>query len=124
MNSLSWMIYAADVAGGLDSTIATAAGITFAAGLCCTAAAGWYNICADDADRAIRNALIRVATFRFMPACAALAIMASVIPSQSTIYAIAASEMGEDVLNSETGSKAMQALDAWLDRQIAGEPTQ
>jgi len=43
---------------------------------------------------------------------------ANALPSKDTVYAIAASEVGESVLNSPTGSKAVQALNAWLDRQI------
>jgi hypothetical protein len=46
------------------------------------------------------------------------------IPSRDTMYAIAASEMGEDVLNSETGGKAVEALNAWLDRQITAPADQ
>lgn len=40
------------------------------------------------------------------------------VPPQETFYAIAASEMGEEIVKSETAGKAMKALDAWLDRQI------
>lgn len=40
------------------------------------------------------------------------------MPSKDTVYAIAASEMGESVLKSETGSLATQALNAWLKKQI------
>jgi hypothetical protein len=34
------------------------------------------------------------------------------------MYAIAASELGEEVYKSEVGQKAEQALRAWLDKQI------
>ena len=52
-------------------------------------------------------------------------MLSVVVPSQETIYAIAASETGETALKSDTGGKAVQALNAWLDRQIKGpvEPT-
>jgi hypothetical protein len=40
------------------------------------------------------------------------------MPSQDTVYAIAASELGGRVLNSQTGNLADQALNAWLKRQI------
>lgn len=49
-------------------------------------------------------------------------IGANALPSKDTMYAIAASEVGESVLNSPTGSKAVQALNAWLDRQINPAP--
>lgn len=40
-------------------------------------------------------------------------------PSKNTMYAIAASEIGEDVIKSQTASKAFRAFDAWLDKQLA-----
>jgi hypothetical protein len=40
-------------------------------------------------------------------------------PDKDTVYAIAASEVGDHVLHSKTGTLAEQALDAWLQRQIA-----
>lgn len=45
-------------------------------------------------------------------------ILANLIPGKETFYAIAASELGEEVLKSPTGDKAIRALDAWLDKQI------
>lgn len=42
-----------------------------------------------------------------------------VFPSSGTLYAIAASEMGERVVTSETGGKAIAALNAWLDKQVS-----
>lgn len=39
-------------------------------------------------------------------------------PSQETVYAIAASEMGESALNTPLASKAGQALEAWIDSKI------
>lgn len=50
--------------------------------------------------------------------CAA-AVLFCAFPASGTLYAIAASEMGERVIQSETGDKAIQALNAWLDRQIS-----
>lgn len=47
-----------------------------------------------------------------------LGLLLVFIPSSKTIYAIAASEMGEEVLASPTADKAHKALDAWLDDQI------
>lgn len=52
----------------------------------------------------------------------AAAVLFCAFPASGTLYAIAASEMGERVIQSETGDKAIQALNAWLDRQIAGKP--
>ncbi len=50
----------------------------------------------------------------------ALAV-AMFVPSKTTIYAIAASEMGERALQSPIATKAGRALEAWLDEQLAEE---
>jgi hypothetical protein len=49
-------------------------------------------------------------------ACIAIRV---VIPPKDTLYAIAASQTGEQMIKSPTAQKVVQALDAWLDRQIA-----
>lgn len=41
------------------------------------------------------------------------------VPSKNTIYAIAASEYGEEALKAPEASKAREAINAWLDEQIA-----
>jgi hypothetical protein len=43
------------------------------------------------------------------------------MPSRETVLGIAASEMGETALKTETGNKAVAALNAWLDRQLKPE---
>lgn len=113
MNNLSWMIYAADVASGVGTLVAVGAGVS----LCGAAGAALFGFIEE------QPAAVKLAGTALKFAIPA-AILAAVIPAPTTIYAIAASEMGEDVLNSETGGKAMQALDAWLDRQIAGNETE
>lgn len=49
-------------------------------------------------------------------------ISAAFTPSKDTVYAIAASEMGERVITSPLGLKAGKAIEAWLDRQITPPP--
>lgn len=46
------------------------------------------------------------------------AVATTVIPTRNTVYAIAASELGQRALETPTASKAVAALNAWLDRQI------
>ena len=53
-------------------------------------------------------------------------LASALTPSKETVYAIAASETGEEVLNSGVGTRATKALEAWLDKQIeeqTKEPT-
>jgi hypothetical protein len=56
---------------------------------------------------------------RFTPILAVVfALLGGLTPSRETIYAIAASELGEEALKSSAATKAQQALNAWLDKQI------
>jgi hypothetical protein len=115
MNSLSWMIYAADVVGGLN-TIASAGAVI---SLIAAPLWGLRNQWLDDFHGGQGKTPVPVK--QLLSCVTAFAIVAAAIPSSSTIYAIAASEMGETALKSETGGKAVKALNAWLDRQIAPE---
>lgn len=42
----------------------------------------------------------------------------ALLPSKNTMYAIAASELGEEVINSNIGTKVSQALEQWIDKQL------
>ncbi len=133
MNSLSWMIYGADVADSISHALTTGSilsgvGLLITTAVAATLKLGGPDIYSrDDADaqRAKHakwdaNAVLAVTVWkRLAVACASFALVASVIPSSKAIYAIAASEVGEQMLKSATVTKAQKALDAWLDRQIA-----
>lgn len=118
MNSLSWMIYAADVVGGADFIANAICLIAALAALGLVFFGSLLRVGAIGDDIKNSNRLYRVAAFRALPAFVVAGLLAAFIPSSGTIYAIAASEMGETALNSETGGKAIEALNAWLDRQI------
>lgn len=134
MNELSWLIYAADVTGTLKGVSAAAIGV---AALTCGGAylsrafnGDMSRLFADSSSESLRAESQRYLSRRdaankiFRPALivAAVASLFFVFsPSSSTLYAIAASEMGERVIASETAGKAVQALNAWLDRQITAE---
>jgi len=47
-----------------------------------------------------------------------LIFFSTLLPSKSTMYAIAASELGEQAMESRMGNKAMQAIEAWIDSQL------
>jgi len=135
MNSLSWLLYAADVSSGVDATLSAIAGLSavgsIASGIACCifrfSSPGFWSWQDSDERERIRKQWGAGASFSaksLKVSCAILiASMAvsAVIPARGTIYAIAASEMGEKVLMTQTGDKAVKALDAWLDRQIAGD---
>ena len=56
--------------------------------------------------------------FKFLIIPVITLLLTAAIPGKDTMYAIAASEMGEKILKTETAGKVQQALSAWLDAQI------
>lgn len=118
MNSLSWMIYLADVAESVSITLGMIAVISIIGGIICLIVYGVSH------DKDMAKAPLtgeRTISFWLFGTALATRLINAPIPSPETVYAIAASEMGEQVISSPTAGKAMKALDAWLDRQIAGE---
>lgn len=118
MNNLSWMIYLAEASGSLSFVLGLAAVVFLFAAVCKTLAVFCDDFETGNPKTRRKGRIYFAAAFKF---AAPLAAASVVLPSSQTVYAIAASEMGEKALNSETGGKAIKALDAWLDRQIAGE---
>ena len=123
MNSLSWMIYLADVC---ESTRFLAGLVSIVgAGAVAVAAIHWkWRIDFDgvEEERAAKKTFLSTAKFIVLPfSVAALLLVAT--PSKDTVYAIAASEMGEQVLKTPEANKARQALNAWLDKQIGDAKT-
>lgn len=47
-----------------------------------------------------------------------LLVSATLLPSKETIYAIAVSETGEKILQSEWGKRGGRAIEAWITKQI------
>jgi hypothetical protein len=117
MNGLSWLIYLADVADNLDNLLSFMQGAGLVGGVILGIAA---FVGADEMEAKDWATWRRVAFRLTLPAFLTGALVGSVVPSKETIYAIAASEMGEEVLDGTEG-RAMKALNSWLDRQIAGE---
>ena len=126
------MIYLADVAGSANGI----AGVVMFASAFTAVGSGvgylimtserhvysWENAKDVSEGRAsLRNSFLNV--LKKTPLVASIAaLLAIVTPDQNTLYAVAASQVGEQIVTSKTGEKAAKALDAWLDRQIT--PTQ
>jgi hypothetical protein len=104
MNSLSWFLYFAGVAGGLSTLLITV-------GL--ASALGWCGLCLFSAEL---NKNLPKPAWLILPVV--LWTVAAFIPNKDTLYAIAASELGEKLVTSDLGSKAQQALSAWIESQI------
>lgn len=123
MNELSWMIYLASAAEDLNfatGLIGLVGGVAFCVVMIWSVLAramGWD----DDTKEVLAPKLAGIGKAIGFWWLVAMAV-GVVVPGKDTFYAIAASELGEQVIKSETGGKAVEALNAWVDRQIAGKP--
>ncbi len=120
MNSLSWLIYFAGVSGNLQAVLMVIAVILAGfTGLRCLVTA----IHNDDYPKDTPWTYPRLGPA--LTVAAGFAILAAIVPSQGTVYAIAASEVGEKVVTSERvqgmTDDAARALHQWIKRQIEPE---
>jgi len=111
MNSLSWFIYFAGVASGVSNCLLWISLIYIVILFIISVAAS------EAGDGAGEQVKVFMARFKWGFISVVLFLMAALIPSKETMYAIAASELGEKLLHTETVSKAQKALEAWLDSQ-------
>jgi hypothetical protein len=110
MNQLSWFLYFADVVSGLGLTLGMLSFVCLFAGLV------WLAIRVETEQARPLILPIRLLIAAFPVGL----LLANVIPGKNTMYAIAASELGEQVVTSDTGKKVASALEAWLDKQLEG----
>lgn len=101
MNSLSWLLYAAEVAGNAQGVAVGVAVVTgISAGVCAGAAGMVISSYPDENDRANNKWLLsKVRPLAVASIC--FAMLAATLPSRNTIMLIAASEVGETVLASD-----------------------
>ena len=106
MNNLSWFLYFADILENVSTTIIVFSTLTF---LVATFA---ITIGLSE-----QRSVIKPGVQTVIGATLACFICAF-IPSKNTMYAIAASELGESAIKSETGKKVEQALLNWIETQL------
>lgn len=120
MNKLSWLLYSADLFSSLAIVLALSVLITLIIVMCIFIAASELLDNDDEKPKAYKKAR----NFLWVPALCGL--VWALLPSKDTMYAIAASEIGEDIITEVKGSevynKANAALNAWLDRQLDNKP--
>lgn len=109
MNTLTWMIYLADVADSLDDACGVGIAVVIAV-IFCTALVRDSN----GEEPRIPDGWLKKAGV----AVSILGALAVVSPSKDTVYAMAASEVGEQVLKSPIVTKAAKSLEAWIDSKI------
>ena len=140
MNQLSWLLYIANVAGTLSAVTAWLAILCLIGGIVCLLV--WVG----NKDYALEQYQTKDREFgqpylhtrpiedvkegkaflktvkqiwkTLFTASTMLLILTIITPRSETVYAIAASEMGEQILKTPTASKAVKALESWLDKQI------
>lgn len=106
MTNLSWFLYFADISNSLQVlALIGAIGVFFA--IFCV------FVCATNETtfEFKRYASLAYIGIGFSLACVLL-------PSKTTIYAIAASEVAEKAIESKTGDKVLKAIELWIDDQI------
>ena len=106
MNSLSWLLYTADVSQNIQVLLCLSGIIgLFVGGL------AWLHHYFD---------LVKPfkAGPKLLALCLGSLLVSAAIPDDETFYAIAVSEVGEEVVKSETAGKAVKALNNWLDAQL------
>jgi len=116
MNDLSWLLYLGDVSGSISHFFGFFGFVLFIVGGIATF--GAFIALADDSlsDTSInsvksaKNFGIFAVIFGFF-----LMVAATLLPSKETVYLIAASEAGEEVVTSKTGQKAIDAVNRYLD---------
>lgn len=123
MNQLSWLLYLAGVSGNLQRLLSISALLLFLG----TVGLGVWTLMsyADTYDDAKRKSYI-VLWKKFSQWSISFAVIctfiACILPSRTTMYGIAASEFGEQLLHTKTASLAEQALNNWLQQQINTPP--
>jgi len=119
MNELSWLIYLAGVVENLASVFLIL-GFALLAFFVIKLVVQLYDYSLSDKEKS-------QAWFKFqlsLPIITILWLLACLMPAKETVYAIAASEIGDKVIHSPTGSLAEQAFDVWLKKQIKTDKDQ
>lgn len=131
MNNLSWLLYLGNVLGNLGPCVALI-GVAF--GVLAAVHWGFYFKFRDDYNYTVKHKYTQKDDYEtylkemrprrtfaviFTIVVPIFWLTATLSPSTTTIYAIAASQLGQSALQTPLAGKAGQALEAWLDAQIA-----
>ena len=114
MNNLSWLLYLADVCDSFKG-IVTGLLVLSCCGAVFLGVAILVLLVEESTEKgwAIWRLTLKYVIGLFLFSSISMVL----IPQKSTVYAIAASEVGEKVIESPTAKKAVDALNRWLDQQ-------
>lgn len=123
MNALSWLLYFGNIAANFHV-------LFIICGIICLPVTAIYVLvaCASldgpyVSDEHKKSVWVKAKkSLRLVWLAFAFWLLAAFMPSQDTMYAVAASQVSEQLLHSKTANLAEQALDAWLQRQIHSAP--
>lgn len=113
MNSVSWFIYIAQVSNSLGILFTVLGTIGL---FCCTAYFAVPRINAffesddDFQGLPLQKGLLTLAIISLT--------VGNLMPEKNTMYAIAASQVGEQIVKTELASDATKALHSWIKKQI------
>jgi hypothetical protein len=117
MNQLSWLLYLASVSDRVGFMFTALVIVTLIGSIFCIITGfimvGDQNPASPAAWKTWRSITITLGSI-FMVSF----FLNAAVPPKETVYAIAASEMGEQALKAPIVTKASKALESWLDRQI------
>lgn len=119
MNELSMLLYFGGVAGNLGPLFVISGFICLCLsgiGFVISVAYSEYGNTAEE-DQAVRKQARRYAAWS-LPIAIVLFFCGAFTPDKNTVYAMAASQMGEKALKTPIAHKAEQALESWLNKQI------
>lgn len=115
MNQLSWLIYFAGVSDSISSVLNTIFVLSIIISALGVLGCAIVSAASDENHFPLLKPFLLPVIGAFLVS----GILTSFVPSKETVYAIAASEYGERALQSPTATKAIKALNAWLDKQAA-----
>jgi len=104
VNTLSWFLYLAEL---VDKLQHLAAAVSVLGGVVAMFVTGYVFI-----EGGSKKFL-----FLWLPVCFAVLVVI-VTPSKNTLYAIAASELGEKALQTSLAKKTVTAIENWIDSQV------
>ena len=114
MNDLSWMLY---LAGTLPNLATGIGAISMIATLIFGIVFIIYLICKSDGTDP--DTLETLEPYKHVWIYTIiLFLLTFIVPDKNTMYAIAASEMGEEIMKTPIANKATKALEAWIEAQI------
>jgi len=122
MNSVSWFIYIAQISGSLGAMFAVLGVLLMIVVMVRFAFPYVYNTmeCKEPGERKYQPP--RPISRGYMALAVGFLIMSCLMPERNTMYAIAASQVGEQIIRNEAvqgvASDATKALHEWIRRQI------